>query len=208
MKETELAEKVINYLKNAQNDFYFEVATPGGTCTDAVIKRGDDLIALEFKTSLSISLIEQAVKNKRYYSYSYAIVPKKRETFAYTILKQFGIGLIVCDWKSKNKTVVEVIKPQYNENIKKPKLRDWQKRSISGSQSDRLTAFKVFLESVEEQLLCNGSMTHKELFQTCYRHYTSAVYLRTNLVNHIKTGVIKSLEYKAGKFTLKENPDT
>ncbi len=205
IKESDLAKVVIDYLTQPANDIYSEVPSTSGTVADIVIKRGDDLIAIETKTTFGLAVIAQAHHNKKHYNYVYVAVPLSKTSFALTVCREFGIGVIVVDWK-RGKRVYEELKPTYNENPKKPKLRDWMKRSISGSQSDRLTSFKVFLESVEEQLACNGSMTHKELFKTCYRHYMSAVYLRTNLVTHIKSGLIKNIEYKTGKFTLTEKP--
>ena len=92
MKETELAQKFIEHF--ADWNLYYEVSSPVGS-TDIVAIKHPVYISIEVKTSFSLAVIEQAVKNKPYYNYSYVAVPYSRNSyFAEVICKSYGIGVL------------------------------------------------------------------------------------------------------------------
>ena len=117
MKEKELAQKFVEYLSDMY-DLYFEVGT-----TDIVGKNRSIVIAIEVKKHLNFKVIQQAHFNIRSSHYSYVAVPKtsaQRNTFAYTICKEFGIGILIYD--EQNNQVYEKIAPKMNRDRKSTRL--------------------------------------------------------------------------------------
>ena len=203
IKETDLAFIITQYLKSSNRELFAEVQCWGGTITDLVVRENKLTSAIEFKTSFGLAVIAQAVHNKKYYSYSYVAVPKCKVTFAHQVCKDYGIGIIQADLNKVKPSVQIVLPAKLNEKVKPAKLRDFQKLNQAGVQSDRITSFKYFVQSVEDQLTINeNGMTHIELFRSCYKHYLSHHNLKNALLQYIKEGVIKRVEYRDKKFYL------
>jgi len=66
MKETELAEIVISWLENQHWDIYQEVCVPGGVI-DILAVRNNRCWAIETKTKLSLTVMDQAFRRTTHY---------------------------------------------------------------------------------------------------------------------------------------------
>ncbi len=211
MTEAELAQKFMNHYSDF--DIYPEV--PAGGIIDIVVNTPPVLIAIEVKKSLNLEVIGQAVKNKEYAHYSYVAVPAaKGRYFAETLCKKLGIGLLVYraelrPWsKHGDKDWVEERVPAaLNRKIRRPKLEEWMKRSIAGSQSDRMTAFKYFSEELVTMVKRYGPMPIKKLFEDTPRHYRTFSSFRSCVTGYIRSGVIKGLEIENGIVKIKSIKD-
>jgi len=98
MKETELAEKVVDWLKSQHWEVYQEVQPHAFDRTaDIVAVTGNLLWIIEVKKSLSLALLEQALRWRGYANYISIATPNpkrhtKGEDAARLFLKHFGIG--------------------------------------------------------------------------------------------------------------------
>jgi hypothetical protein len=141
MKESDLALKFIEFF-NEGYEIYNEVSA-GGSTVDFVAYSHPIKIGVEVKLTFSLKVIEQAFYNKNYFNYVYVAVPKgKHRHFVYMICEKLNVGVL--EYDEKRKFVYEAIKPKINRKVSHVKLEDYMKRSVAGSQSDRITAFRNF----------------------------------------------------------------
>ena len=203
MKETEIAQDVVNYL--TEYDLYYEVWD-----VDIIAKMNNILTAIEVKTTLNFKVIEQAFNNKDAFHYSYIAVPfAKNRHFQYQICEDYGIGVLefyYSDYKNKLNRVRERVKPKLNRHahaIKRIKLTEEDKKSIpgaSGKDGTTRTAFKITLERIEEYVLRHSGCTIKELFDSIDHHYESFSSARSSTYTYIRNGVIKNIYLDDGKL--------
>lgn len=97
MKETELAQPVVEWLESQHWDVYQEVECPGGYA-DIVAVRDNYLWIIECKTSFSLKVVEQAMGRRAHFR-SIAI-PKTRGSLSengieYDLLRIYQIGALV-----------------------------------------------------------------------------------------------------------------
>lgn len=190
MKETELADKFINYF----SDFEIFKEVPANGIIDFVVKNGIISMAVEVKTSLNFEVIHQANKNKYYCDYSYIAVPKpKKESFAYDICAMLGIGVLVYDNVGFGRGIIETVKPLKNRKHKfyKLKLEDYMKRSVAGSQNDRITAFKATVENMVRYISRHPGCTLKDCLNNIDFHWSNISSAKGCVYQWIKMGIIK-----------------
>lgn len=205
MKETEIAQDVVNYLSDY--DLYFEVYD-----VDIIAKLGNILTAIEVKINLNFKVIEQAYRNKTMHHYSYIAVPYARDRqFAYGICRDYGIGVLevkYCPIRGKFQYVHETVRPKLNRKAftKHIKLTQEDKKSVpgaSGSDGTTRTSFKITLEEMERYIKRHQGCTFKELFDNIDHHYSGFTSARGSTYQWIKRGVIKNIYVKNGKLYLK-----
>ena len=204
MKETELAEKFIEYFDG--QDVYQEV--PANGIIDIVVVMGKALIGIEVKTRLSFEVIEQAHENRYNVNYTYIAVPSpRRQGFGFKICNMLGIGVLTYD---EYEGVREVVSPQ-NTHIKgtpyyhKLKLEPWMKRSVAGSQNDRMTAFKATIENMVSYIKRFPGCTLKQCLANCDGyHWGSLSSARSAVYVWLQRGVIKDFQLIDGKLYLNE----
>lgn len=207
MKETDLAQKFINYL--SCYDLYFEVASGGG-CVDIVaITPHKLMIAYEVKTSLNFRVIEQAFFNRPFFHLSYIAVPYSRGTrFQEMICRNYGIGVLQYNPSAWNGPVVELVKPTFNRkaSIKSTRLHEYQKRSIAGTASNggRVTPFKITVENMITYVKRHPGCSMKQMFSEISHHYHSDAGAISSTYQWMRQGVIKDVVLKNGKLFLSE----
>ncbi len=110
LKETDLYKPLQCYLENQGYSVHPEV----NHC-DIVARKNDELIIIELKTRITVSLLAQAVQRKKITETVYVAVPLPRgrnhlPSFAKVkaVLKRLEVGLIIVNFM-KTKTRVEVI---------------------------------------------------------------------------------------------------
>jgi hypothetical protein len=199
--ETDLAKVFVDFFEAKSYNVYKEVPIRG-KIVDILVEKEGIITIIETKMIMGLAVIEQAHRNLDYAHYSFCAVPKTTNEFALKICKDYGIGVLVCDLNHSDLPIYEYVAASYNAVIRKPVLKDWMTRSIAGSRNERMTSWKVFIESAEFHLEENGPLDHKELFELCYRHYGSSGALRRNLIQNILQKNINTIEYINGKFQL------
>ena len=214
MKETELAQKFVDYLSDTY-DLYFEVGR-----MDIVGKSGSIVIAVEVKKALNFKVIQQAYDNIRSCHYSYIAVPRSsadNNPFGLKICEHLGIGVLLYNDKSgyyrDNRIIYERVKPrinrkafvQYTKNLSPDSI---YKRTTPGAKSgDTVTAFSCMVDDIERHVRRHQGCTIKELFESVKHHYSSMTSARSCLVQYIDSGVIKNIRRDGNKLYLKQQTD-
>ena len=191
MTEIELARPVVEWLKEQHWDVYQEVQLESyGRIADIVAVRGKCIWIIEYKTSLSLKVIEQASKHWQCHCRSVA-VPMGKTTdrwFKKRIMNLLNIGLIEVskpNYKG-NMTVCEEYKGNFQRLQKQTihellfKLRPEHKNSEAGSRGGGyLTAYSRTMHDIREIISCNPGYTLKEIMTTLQHHYASEASART-----------------------------
>lgn len=186
MKETYLANLIINYFEKMGYETYKEVLSSKNTrrADCFFIKRnldGEivDGIVVETKTTFSLKVMEQC---KLWYPYAnriYIGIPKakrkdfKMRKFGYDICKNYlKIGIIEVD--TINEIVSEKVISEYNPKPKYPVLYEQQKDSIAGNdKSDYFTPFKNTLILIQEHMVDKETEDYKTMIKSIKHHYVS-----------------------------------
>lgn len=133
MLESDLFIYLKNYFElNPYNEIFTEVVEVSSGRPDIVVKNSNGLITIvEMKTTISMTLLEQAINWRYKTNYIYIAVPKPKKRindFVLRILHDYGIGLLLIDVPSKEylkylkskqdyaDLVVEYIKPKFFRN--------------------------------------------------------------------------------------------
>lgn len=213
MSEAELAQHFIDYFSDHE---IFKEVPMNGIC-DIVARHGNIVTAIEVKKQFSFEVIEQALKKKPCAHYVYVAIPKgKNYHFRYKLCNMLGIGCLeyseynVNYHGSKRYTkegelhVTETVRPQLNRRPKLPKLHDWMKRSVAGSQGERMTSFKYFSECFKKELRSyNGKpVSPKEIYSKMPKHYNSISSFRSSIVKYCERGIIDGVDFIDGCFVL------
>lgn len=121
MKETELAAKVVDWLREQHWEVYQEVQPRhSGRTADIVAVNGHLLWVIEAKNSLSLALLDQAFRWKGYANYVSIATPRpkrhtKGEDAARLFVRHFGIGRLSIRRRSGD-NVDQVVAPQLCRN--------------------------------------------------------------------------------------------
>ena len=213
LRESELCVKILNQFPEA--DIYKEVATSHGV-TDIVLRHGEILTGIEVKTSCSMALMEQAWQNTQNYHYSYIAFPGASLSFTLCptrfqrkICNMLGIGMF--RWDTSSNSMSELLAPRLNRRVVVPPLFTWQKESVAGSVSDRMTPFKASVDSIKRLLrFTRGrSLLLKELFhKDRHYHWASFSTARSCFLNYVARGIITEIEVRNGRVFLTEGGRT
>lgn len=221
MTEAQLALKFIDHF--AEFDIYKEVPGGGGII-DIVAVKSSIRTAIEVKIHLSFDVMQQAYESKVQAHYAYAAVPVKHwrlHPAQQALCHHYGIGVIGCmeltnikghslktikEHNLPTHEIREIIKPQLNRNPRKIYLHDYMKRSQAGSQTTRMTAFGYFVECFTTIVAkhIHGIEVKEAFEQMEFRHYRTASLFKNAVVGYCRTGVIKNIEFIAGKFHYKK----
>jgi hypothetical protein len=222
--EAELAEKFIQFFSGGY-DVYPEVPAYG--IIDIIAYRDPIVIAIECKMQFSFEVLEQAIKNKTYAHYSYIAIPKPKfyiNGIKKRICNDYGIGVLTFrEYKTEEgytyskilkdmplderiaNRIDEQVAPKLNRKIIKPKLEEWMKKSIAGSQNDRMTAFKNTVEEIENMLIRKGKMKVEDALKEIRHHYGSISSAKSSLSSLCRSNVIKTFTIEGGYFKLKQS---
>lgn len=125
MKESDLFPYLQDYFQsNPCNEIFTEVVGLKGGRPDMVIRNQDVITIIEIKTSLSMSLIEQAMNWRYKADYVYIAIPKpiyEINSSSFKILRDNGIGILVINVPTVRKMkykfyVTQLLKPIEFEN--------------------------------------------------------------------------------------------
>lgn len=212
MKESELAEKIIEHLEkkgytsykevsmrgkggNARSDCYFTKEVNGKTET----------IAIETKMSMTLKVVEQADRWKKHANQVYVCVPTvtrkgwKSRKFAIKMCKALGIGVFEYGVKGIKESNVGII----NEKAKMPPLYEEQKSSVAGNDSGQFfTAFKNTVNELDKFMDDKDEYLLTDLIKEINHHYKSENSAKSSLKKMIERKVIDNytIEKKSNKI--------
>lgn len=198
MKESDLAEIVIDWLEKQHWDVYQEVPVIGGVA-DILAVRNNLVWIIETKTSMSFSVMNQAYHRTAHYrSIAVPSSPTRDRNFQERIAKLYlGIGILTID---KRKNINESVQPKlmreyHNQakNIIKKLIPEYKTYAKAGTNSGSYyTPYKQTIDSIKFFLSRHPNSTLKEIIafltgSNGHRHHYSSV-------NSAKTCLRKALE--------------
>lgn len=220
MTEADLALKFIDHF--AEFDIYKEVPGGGGIIDIVAVKTGIRT-AIEVKIHLSFDVMHQAFQSRTQSHFAYAAVPVKSwrlHPAQEALCKHWGIGVLGCmeihnpyygigkNTKPKHYfEIKEIIAPSFNRHARKIFLHDYMKRSQAGSQSSRMTAFGYFVECFTTVVARHpDGIEFKKCFEElAFKHYRNVSLFKNAVAKYCRTGVIKNIDFVAGKFHYKKD---
>lgn len=197
MKESELAKHIIEYLEKQGYVCYKEVSMRGkggNARSDCYFVKGDETIAVETKTSMTLKVIEQADRWKTHASRVYVCVPTvtrkgwKGRKFALKVCESLGIG--VYEYGAKGITESKIAK--INIKAKLPPLYEEQKESIAGNDSGQFfTSFKNTVNKLNEFMSDKNECSIIDVVKNTEHHYKSETSAKSSLKKNIERGIIE-----------------
>lgn len=200
MKESDLAQKFVDYLKD-DYELFFEFMD-----IDIYGKAKNHTIGIEVKTSLNFKVIQQAYQNIQCCNYSYIAIPEPKEIhFGFEICKMLGIGVLL--YSEKYNSVIQRIMPKLNRHVRKlgtPPLI--HKKAIPGTKSGDhgiKSPFMLSIINIENYVKRHKGCTIKEAIENTSWHWSNMASAKSCIANYIKNGVIKTIALKDGGLYFK-----
>lgn len=213
LAETDVAAPVVKFLQENQWEVFQEVryGGPGDPVADIVARQLSQnghtslLWVVEVKTSLSFTLLSQAVHWTKHANYvSIAVPPTKRSyrerDLIQWILKYHGIGKF------------DMHGPTTHAPFHRVQTNDWSKylnerqktECAAGSRSGYWTPFKETCENVKLYVSNHPGCCMKELIDNVQSHYKKASTARSSLRMWIEAGKVPGvrMELEGGKIHL------
>jgi hypothetical protein len=207
VKETDLAAAVVAYLSDLGWDVHQEVGGVYGARADIVAVQGGLLLVVETKTTLGLSVIDQAYRWLAQAHYVFVAAPRGRRyaaerVCAERILCEWGIGLLTVwseEWTSEPSTVREELAPRLWRRI--PPDRSTRLRGMlnegtrtyakAGNAEGKFwSPFKETLQQVQLTVKAKPGLTTRELVNEIKHHYMSDTVARASLVKWLGWGKI------------------
>lgn len=198
MTEVEIGKLVIPEIQGCGWTVYEEVEVVSGVA-DIVAEKEGWYWCVELKTSLSLSLLDQAMERQRWGEFNFVSVAHPSKTIshaAHELLRQRGIGEI----RVNQQRTVTFKEPRFTR-IKRTKNRSQMLQSLERYKkvSDagcpgalRWTPFKQTCLYVEKYLRSvGGKAPWKEVMEHVDHHYHGNGY---SLVTAVRSGFVKNIE--------------
>lgn len=222
-KESDIAKHFIDYFNEMGYEVFPEVPIRYGGVVDFFAVQKPVYIAVEVKTDFNLKVLEQAIRNKEQAHYSYIAVPQSHsnKVMKEMLCKDYGVGLLTASGLNLSKVcygVNEQVKARLNRKIKPPELHDWMKKSVSGSQNERVTAFGNMVASILHEInnpsfrlrdsntnirKAGDPITLEFAFKHCIgSYYKTLTAARSNIYQWCRTGVIKDFYLERGMIYL------
>jgi len=213
VKETDIAAPVVEWLSEQGWEVFQEVQPFwGGRVADIVGRfitaEGNTLIwVIEVKKSLSLALLEQAVRWSTDANFVSIAVPYSRRTrrpgrILSHIFKHFSLGLLEVAPDGPYITVKRA--PGLNRHREEKRLRwdkvlteDQKTFAAAGSQGGYWTPFKQTSTELVRYVKSHEGCTLKEAIQSFPHHYANDKSAICSLRTWIQKGVIKGIQIKA-----------
>jgi hypothetical protein len=215
IKETDLAEKVVNWLKEQGWEVYQEVTY--GSVADIVATKNNIIWIIECKTAFGIQVINQALAWVGCAHYISIAVPHIAHYNKQLILKYLPIGLITVrstpTWEGKS--VDEIVKSPGQKNIllietfRKHLCEEQKTWAKAGNNcGDRFTPFKNTVKHIEIYLKDHPGATMKEILKNVKHHYANDASAKGSIPELINRDIIKTIRMdettRPAKFYLRE----
>lgn len=210
--ETQVAAPVVAWLQSMGWDVYQEVQLPGCHRADIVAVRGPLLWVVEAKTSLTLALLDQAVRWIPQSNYVSIAVPKRHwriETNAFVgrYLRDLGIGRFVLagDGTKYNPfRADDELAPAFRRRCDQAHLRraihEDQKTSVAGSAGGGYsTPFSRTCDGMRRYLAEHPGCSLKECIDGIRHHYVTPASARNSLRHWILAGKIPGVAMVDGR---------
>lgn len=199
--ETELAAKVIDWLRETEWEIYQEVQIrQGGPIADIVAFRDPLIWIVECKRTYGLQVVRQAYIWTGQANYiSIATEPTKFTSFDSIMLRGLGIGRL-----QVSSDIYEDVHPRFYRrrgSAVSQSLNEAHKyyAPAGNSESLRYTPWRSTCDAVANAVRQNPGLTMKELLASIVTHYGSTTTARTALVKWIRLGKIKDVEIEEGR---------
>jgi hypothetical protein len=196
LKESELAQHFIKFFD--EHEIFSEVKA--ASTIDFVARKGDITIGVEVKMKMNFEVIGQAYYNRNHFNQVYVAVPMKKVDFSFEICKILGIGVLL--YSEKGDRVYERIKPETRNPKYSPKIREYNKMSVAGSQNDRMTDFKWTVHQITEYLKTNDGAKLDTVLDNIKYHWKTRATAKSCLRKYNSKGVLKDFRIENGKVYL------
>ena len=209
MKESELANIIIEYYEKQDYIIYKEVTAKGSKSggkarADIIMEKNGIYTGIETKISFGLKVIQQAFTWKEKTNFIYICIPKSKMTsmkrFGYSICVDYGIGIIEVD---KKNNVHIVNDPIINKNPSLPKLYEEHKSGEAGVSSEYITPFKITKNKIMNYINDNGKSLLTDMVKNIDHHYKNDNSGKQSILKLIRIGVIQlELTKVKGKYYL------
>jgi hypothetical protein len=220
MLETELASKIIDWLKNQHWEVYQEVEPKGLNrgIADIVAVSGPITWIVEVKTSMSLALLEQAYTWKGYANFISVAIPtakrwSKGRAVAEAFLRNEGIGLITYNpymlgYRREDYHGINVmIQPRINRKISlavKNSLNEHQKHYAQAGSANgrRWTPFNQTCLELQRIAKASPGISLKAAIDGIKHHYMTDSTARACIAKYLQMeGVVKGVRCeKDGRY--------
>jgi len=202
--ETVLAKQVVDWLTDQKWDVYQEVQIRSyGPVADIVAVFGNLVWVIECKKSLSLKVMEQAYRWRRYANFTSIAVEKKKgqagSFFAEQVLRKFEIGMLVVNTKPKANSVLEILQAPLNRKattimIKERLLSAHKTFAVAGnSEGKRWTPFQQTSQNILHEVKKHPGITMTELMNKIVHHYGATSTARSCISQWAQKGMIKGV---------------
>ncbi len=191
MKETDLYDPVKNWMEERGFTVYPEVQCGhGGGRADVVVTSGPVVGVVEMKQSLTLDLIDQALRWRGYANYIWIAIPYKPKTykkFVTMVLHDYGIGVLTVSkygtvWPDKHPKFMRRTLPHLKEALTEHHLTSGLKGGHNGGKY--ITTYRITMNMVRHYLRKAGDWRSiKEILDHCETHYASP---RASLANALQ----------------------
>lgn len=187
MKETELFKPVKDWLEERGYEVFAEVQAWGGARADIIGRNRPVIAAVELKTSLTMELIDQAIKWRAFCHYVYIAIPMRQKpipAFVRKILIENRIGVLEVDTRYFQS--VHVKQPaRFNRPYGKTRgsVRTWDellkeehKTWVQGGNAGGgyVTPYALTIDRVKRYLQMKRDWTPlNEILDHCETHYSN-----------------------------------
>jgi len=213
--ESDLAKVVVEYLSSIGWDVYQEVKVSyGGKIADIVAVLGKRTWVVETKTTLNLSVLEQANYWKRISNYVSIAVPKAKYSsgreFAKLICRERGIGIFYIDVKRSDDFRVKTIEEarlgrwadkvvdkwflRENRQLRNMICEEHKTYALAGnSDGKHWSTFKATCKRVAKFVSENPGCNMREIVAKIDHHYSSDNSAYTSLLHWISIGKVDGL---------------
>jgi hypothetical protein len=203
---------VVQHLTEQGWEVYQEVETGAGR-TDVVAVRAGIRWAIEVKTSMNLTVMDQARANAAYFHYSSLAVPApaggrwpRSWQFATECGNVFGYGVISLRYSERHDMTTLRIESRGRLNRRPLPVALWEQQKTevaAGTNSGgQWTDFKWTVRQLEQKAQFTPGIKLKEAVQGIDHHYTSEPSAVGCVSRYIRGGIITTLRLDNGKLYL------
>lgn len=193
--ETQLALRVVKYLRRKGWEVYKEVINRENHVVDIYATKDNQTWAIEVKTTFGLRVMEQAEHWRRYAHFTSIAVPRpkdpKTRIFGYKVAEAFGLGVL----ELTASKVISKRDPKANRRPSIPELVEEQKAYEAGNSSgDYWTPYKRTIENLRVHAIQYPGMSLELAVQQIDHHYRSQRKAFTNMLYALKENKIPGVE--------------
>ena len=210
--EQQVAATIVAWLTAEGWDVYQEVLVPGGSRADIVAVCGLLRWAIEVKTSLSLTVLDQAWQNTQYFHLSSYAVPAPTRLphsstrswrFAQDMAKRLGFGALrVLPERPRHSPILEDVTPRLNRRPGRVELHEGQKTAVQAGAAGGgyWTHFMDTAQQLSKQVQWKPGIELRDAVKLITHHYASNPGACRRLSEMIQRGVIKDVRLEHSKL--------